>query len=153
MLLSASEEPINGYTLRAILQSTGSRVAIETACNCRIDAAKALKAVMEKPLTVVPNALTLAPSETSNFSAWGGEGPFTYASSNAAVAAIDESGLLTAKTLGLTKVTVTDAAGETATSLDINVAEAAPASQCPLEDPNLCLLFCAIEPTFPWCTK
>lgn len=144
---------ISGAQVKALLQSTGGAAAIETACMCRIDVAAALDAQASNALTLVPTALTLAPSGTAQVAAFGGAGGYQYTSTNPAVVEISAAGMATAKTLGETTITVTDSAGVTQTSLPFRVAEAPQGggADCPLGDPALCQLICLIDPTLPWC--
>lgn len=137
--------------IKAILQSTGAQVEIETACQCRIDVAAALTSVSERSLTVVPNALTLAPSETKTFSGTGGDEPYTFTSTNPQVATIDSNGTLTAVANGETTVTIKDASDATASSKTIFVGTSSGGGggQCPFGP--LCDILCQIDPSFPWC--
>jgi thermitase len=137
---------------KALLQATGSQVAIETACNCRVDADAVLTALDNQTLTVVPNAITLAPEADLQFEAFGGQGPYTYAVDNSSIAGMNENGMFHAVAEGETKVMVTDANGENATSLIIRVAnKPEPSADCPLPNPMMCTLMCAVDPSLPWC--
>lgn len=139
---------------KAILQATGAKVAIETACGCRVDAEAALSNIEANTLTVVPNALTLDVNGTKNFTAIGGNGgPFTFTSSNPQIAKISENGTLTALGQGEVTLTVTDSAGNKAVSRSIYVGKQAPnpGEQCPLNNEMLCQLMCVINPELPWC--
>lgn len=153
LLLAATDDAINGATMRALLQSSGAKVAIETACNCRIDANAAIQRVVNETMTIVPAATTLQPGQSINFTAWKGTGPFQFRSTNANVAQIDNTGKLTASALGETTVIVTDANNTTAESLTIRVANPPEngGQECPLGDPVMCQLMCAIQPDLPWC--
>jgi thermitase len=154
LALAVSDQKLDGPTMRAIIQASGTQVAIETACGCRIDAKAALAHIEDRVMTVVPNALTLAPQSTANFTAFNGEPPFKFTSANSAAGDIDATGKFTAKAVGDTKITVTDAKDKVASSLLIHVAEpTASGESCPLGDEALCAMLCAIEPTLPWCGK
>lgn len=150
---------IKAPEMKALLQASGTKVAIETACECRVDAAAVVDRALAQSLTVVPQAATLAPNQTLQFSAFGGKAGYTFASSAESIASFDSNGLLTAKATGEVNVTVTDAAGATNTSLRIRVAEGGSdggggggggSEECPL-DPALCDMLCQIQPSLPWC--
>ncbi|MCB0406552.1 MAG: S8 family serine peptidase [Bdellovibrionales bacterium] len=163
-LLASQMPEITGAQARSLIQTTGANVNIETACNCRIDAGAAMTALKQNTLTVVPAAATIAPNGTLQFSGFLGTGPYTFTSSNPSIADIDANGMLTAKSKGDVKVTVTDSAGHSAQSLDIRIADKSTGSdpgnpppgnpgepgQCPL-DPQTCELLCQIMPDMPWC--
>ncbi len=172
-LLKAQDPSLSGAQIRAILQTTGAKVSIETACNCRVDAYEAVETVMSKKMVVVPAAATIKPSETLAFSALYGKAPFKFASSNASVATIADNGTLTAVANGSTTVTVTDSTGKTATTLNINVGAKSGGGnpnpppddggglpdpgnpgepgECPLGDPMICQIICQIQPELPFC--
>jgi thermitase len=163
LLLSQNSE-MTGAQVRSVMQLTGAKVGIETACNCRIDAGAAMETVKQNKLVVVPAAATVAPTGTLQFSGFQGTAPYTFASSNAAVAEIDANGLLTAKSKGETTVTVTDSAGQTSQSLAIRIADLSDGGggggtpppggggECPF-DPQTCEMLCGIMPDAPWCQK
>ena len=89
-LLKTQNPTLTPAQLKAILQSTGAKVEIETACKCRIDAAAATNAVSIKTLTVVPAAGHLDIGETLTFGAWGGVAPYTFTSSDPEVATVTD---------------------------------------------------------------
>jgi thermitase len=149
--------------VKALLQASGSKVAIETACECRVDAAAVVDRIKAEELTIVPQAATINPNATLQFSAFGGKAPFKFASSAETIARIDASGLLTAKGTGEVNVTVTDANNKINQSLRVRVIE--PGSdggdgggggggteECPL-DPQMCEMLCQFQPDLPWCKK
>nr|WP_295904613.1 S8 family peptidase [uncultured Bdellovibrio sp.] len=170
-LMKAQDPSLTGAQVRAILQTTGAKVSIETACNCRVDAFEAVDAVIAKKMVLVPAAATIQPSSTLAFSVLHGKAPFKFASSNTSVASIDNNGTLTAAGNGTTTVTVTDADGKTASSLNINVGAKSGGNQppnpgqppgqdpgnpgepgdCPLGDPAICQIICQIQPDLPFC--
>lgn len=164
--LKAQDMSLTGAQIRAILQETGAKVSIQTACNCRVDALGAVDAVLSKQLTIVPAAATISTKDTLTMSAVYGQAPYKFASSNTSVATINESGVLTAVAQGNTTVTVTDAAGKTSTSLAINVGavQSTPPpqdpgnpgtpgdGQCPF-DPSICQIICQMQPDLPFCQK
>ncbi|HVJ64200.1 MAG TPA: S8 family serine peptidase [Bdellovibrionota bacterium] len=163
-LLLSQDPTLTGAQLRSILQATGSKVSIETACNCRIDVGAAMETVVAKKMTVVPAAATIKPAGTLQFGAIFGEGALRFESSNPAVAEISATGMLTAKSVGEVTVTVTDAKGTAARSLPVFVAEASSTNpdpgepgnpgggECPFPDENTCKVACEILPSLPWCS-
>lgn len=176
-LMKAQDASLTGAQARAILQTTGAKAQVQTACNCRVDAFAAVDAVMNKQMTLVPAAATLASGEKFTFQVWQGKAPFKFVSANASVVSVTDAGELTAVGNGTTTVTVTDATGKTATTLDINVGSRSsqppsnpgnpgqpqppqPPSDpgnpgqpgnCPLGDPMICQIICQLEPSLPFC--
>lgn len=148
--------------VKALLQASGSKVAIETACECRVDAAAVIERVKAEELTVVPQAATINPNATLQFGAFGGKAPYRFASSAESIASFDANGVLTAKSTGEVNVTVTDADNKTNQSLRIRVVEPGSggggggggggSEECPL-DPTMCEMLCQFDPTLPWCQK
>ena len=163
--LLASQRPnITGAEVRSLMQVTGAKVQIETACDCRVDAGAAMESLLSNQMIVVPAAMTVDPNGgTQQFTAMHGAGQLTYSLSNADVAEIDSNGLLTAKAEGETTVTVTDAEGNTATSLRILLAKSGGSpggpgnpgnpGDCPVGDQALCDIICEIMPDMPFCSK
>ncbi len=167
-LMKAQDPSLTGAQVRAILQTTGAKVSIETACNCRVDAFEAVDTVMAKKMTLVPAAATIEPSSSLNLSVWHGSAPFKFTSSNASVATVTDSGTVSAVANGSTVISVTDANGKTATSLNINVGkkqgggtpppggdpgQPGQPGDCPLGDPAICDLICQFQPELPFCKK
>lgn len=166
-LMKAQDPSLTGAQIRAILQTTGAKVSIETACNCRVDAFEAVDAVMSKKMVVVPAAATIAKSESLPLSILNGKAPFKFASSNASVATVADNGTVSAVADGSTVITVTDADGKTASTLNINVGAKSGGSnppqnpgnpgqpgepgECPLGDPAICQIICQIKPDLPFC--
>jgi len=164
--LKAQDPKLTPMELRSLMQSTGSKVGIETACDCRIDALSAVETIKSQKLFISPFAGAYAVGDNVQFEGVYGKGPYQFASSNASVATIDASGMLTAVADGETQVSVTDAAGVTATSYKIIVGKASsggtPPSdpsqpgqpgegECPIGDPQTCQAMCQIMPDLPWC--
>ncbi|MNS87220.1 Thermitase [compost metagenome] len=163
-LLKAQDPSLTGSQIRAILQTTGAKVSIQTACNCRVDAYEAVETVMSKKMVVYPAAATFKSGETLALNILNGKAPFKFASSNASVATVADNGTLTAVGDGATTVTVTDAEGKTATSLNYNVGKRSSSpsepppgqdpgtpGECPLGDPQFCEIICQIKPDLPFC--
>lgn len=166
-LMKAQDKSLTGSQIRAILQTTGAKVSIETACNCRVDAFGAVDAVMSKKMTIVPSAATIKTSETLPLSVLHGKAPFKWTSSNPAVATVADNGTFTAVSNGSAVVTATDADGNTATTLNMNVGAKSgnppgedpnqppggEPGECPLGDPQLCQIICQFQPDLPFCEK
>jgi hypothetical protein len=111
-----------------------------------------MEALMSEQMYVVPAAASVIIGQTQMFTAENSSGTLTYTSSNPAIASIDSNGELTAVTEGETTITVTDAAGQTATSLPVFViTEQAGGGACPLGNEQLCQLMCMILPQLPFC--
>lgn len=161
--LKAQDASLSGAEIRSLIQVTGAKVQIETACNCRIDALAAVDALLAKKAWLVPAAATIAEKGTLQVAMKNASGVVKFESSNPAVASIDVNGLLTAVAKGTVTVKGTDAAGNAVQSLDINVGAVASnpgnpgnpdpgtPAECPLGDPALCQAICGIVPTLPWC--
>jgi thermitase len=168
-LLKSQDMSLTGAQIRAILQTTGVKVKIETACNCRVDAETAVAAVLDKALVLVPSAATLKAQDKLNLSTLNGKAPFEFTSSNPAAVTVDSGGLLTAVADGTAVITVKDADGKTATSLDINVGGKSGGGgdtpdqpdnpgmpggdQCPIQDPQVCEILCKFKPELHFCKK
>ena len=143
---------LSGPQVRALLQATGAKTQIETACNCRIDAGAAADALASNKLILIPTAQTFAVGANGKFTAFGGNGSYKYASANPAILDVKADGTLSAKTAGDAVVTVTDGSGATAQSVALHVGTSpSGGSSCPL-DPGVCQIICAINPSAPWCT-
>ncbi len=155
--LKSQDMTLTGKQIRALLQTTGVKVSIETACNCRVDAFNAVDALLGKKPWLVPAAATIAEQATINIAMMNGTGPFTYTSSNAAVLSVDKTGLAKGLTKGVATVSATDANGVTVSSLDYNVgatSSGGPApGACPIGDAAMCESICAIMPDLPFCSK
>lgn len=168
-LMKSQDKSLTGAQIRAILQTTGAKVSIETACNCRVDAYGAVDAVMSKAMTIVPSAATVKTSEVLPLQVLNGKAPFKFASSNTSVATVADNGTFTAVSNGSTVITVTDANGKTASTLNMNVGaksgggtpppspgqpdpgQPGEPGECPLGDPALCQIICQIQPDLPFC--
>ncbi|MBK9321845.1 MAG: S8 family serine peptidase [Bdellovibrionaceae bacterium] len=163
-LLKAQDSSLTGAQIRAILQTSGAKAQIQTACNCRVDALQAVDVVISKKMTLVPAAASVATGGTINFEVWSGKAPFKFVSSNPSVASVTDAGAMTAASNGTAKITVTDASGATATTLDINVGAKSSnpppgpgqpppdgGGECPIGDPQLCEIICQIQPDLPFC--
>jgi thermitase len=153
--LKAIDNNLSGAQVRSILQSTGATVAIETASNRRIDAHKAVEAVKNRTLTVIPAAHTFKLNDQFDFSAWGGVAPYKFSSLNPDIVSIDENGHLIAKALGDAVIEVSDSAGNSARSVSIKVGDSSSGGgpECPLGNELLCAIMCILDPQLPWCQQ
>jgi len=153
-LILSKDPSLSPQEVKALLQASGQKVQIETACNCRVDSASVLERVTGRELTVVPQAATIEPETQLQLSVWGGKGPFRYTVSSDSVATVDEKGLLVAKQEGEVQVTVADSTSKENQSLTIRVAKPSEetGTECPLGDPQLCEAMCLISPDLPWCS-
>jgi thermitase len=157
--LKAQDPSMTGVQIKALLQTTGVKNSIDTACNCRVDAFNAVDALMAKKPLMYPAAATMAEKATLQLGVMNMGTSVTYTSSNPAAVTVDNNGLMTAVAKGTAQITAKDAAGLTATSLDMNVGAAASnppdqgGGECPLGDPQVCEIACKVIPSLPWCTK
>jgi thermitase len=161
--LKAQDPSLTGSQTRALLQLTGVKANIQTACNCRVDALAAVDTVLTHKMFIAPAAATLQVGETMQFAPKNANGSVSFQVADASVGSIAPSGLFTASKTGTTSITVKDSAGQTSTSLDIRVLDknTAPppggggggggADKCPLGDQSICDQICQIEPTLPFC--
>lgn len=156
-LLKSQDINMTGAQARSILQTTGAKVGIETACNCRIDAGAAVTAVQDKKLVVVPAAASLGVNDKLQMSAYGGAGSYSFESANPEVASVSAQGELVAKKEGDVKVVVKDAKGQSAQSLVIHVGQGGGSQEppaegkCPFPNEMMCVIACSIKPDLPWC--
>jgi thermitase len=158
-VMLSHDKNLTAPQVKALLQASGEKVSIETACECRIDAGAVVSRIDATTLTVVPQAATIAPNSTLQFSTFGGRAPFKFSSSADSIGSITTDGLLTAKGTGEVNITVVDADNVTNQSLRIRIVEGSGGGggggggeECPL-DPALCAIMCQLEPTLPWCAK
>lgn len=152
-LMKSLDINLSGAVSRSILQSTGDVVSIDTESKRRVNAHKALEAVLNKNLTVVPATATLGLNQELSVSAWGGTAPYGFKSLNEAVATIDDNGHLVAKAEGDVTIEVTDANNAQAQSVSIKVQKAAEqgGGDCPINNDIICAILCLIKPDLPWC--
>jgi thermitase len=158
-LIKASDMSLKPSEIRSVLQAAGDTVSISNQANTRINAGKALEMVTNKTMFLSPYAGTFGVNEKVQFTAVYGAAPFTFVSSNPAVATIDASGAMTAVAQGDTVISVTDANGVQASSTKIFVGSTATppppgdGGECPLGDPAICEAICQIMPDAPWCKQ
>ena len=152
LLKAQNEVSLNGAETRALLQATGAKVNIESACNCRVDAGAASDALNTKKLVLVPTAETFRVGQQGKFSAIGGSGTYSFVSANPDVLEVASDGTLIAKATGDATVKVTDATGTVAESiaLRINAADGSH-GECPF-GATICHIACSFNPKLAWCT-
>lgn len=151
--LKAQDSSLTGAQIRSLLQTTGAKVNIETACNCRIDAFGAVDALLNKKAWLVPAARTLEVNGTTKISMVNGEAPFKFTSSQPTIVKVDEQGNVTGVAEGTANITVVDSKGTSLTSLDYNVGKAKGSTgDCIFGDPAMCDMICGIMPDLPFCS-
>jgi len=161
-LLKSKDISLTGAQIRALLQSTGDKVSIETACNCRVDAGAAMQALVNKDMLLVPMAAAMSVNDIVQMSVMNAKGTISYASSDENIVSVDTNGLVTAKKEGTAKISA-KTADQTLESLEFVVGNASSGGgdkpnppgggdgECPLGDPQLCEIMCGIQPDLPWC--
>jgi thermitase len=158
-LVKAQDKTLTASEVRSVIMGTGTKLSVEVACNCRIDAAQAMQTIKDRTMVVHPYAGTFKVNDKVQFKGLYAQGPFTYSSSNPSAGTISASGELTAVANGETIVSITDGAGRTAQSHKIIVGASGGGSDpgdpgdpgsCPLE-PAMCEIACQIMPDLPWC--
>ncbi|OFZ17669.1 MAG: protease [Bdellovibrionales bacterium RBG_16_40_8] len=153
--LKSQDSSLTGAQIRALLQTSGAKVSIETACNCRVDAFTAVDHFLSKKMWLVPAANSVAENSSFSVSVMNGKAPFKFASSNPAILTVNDSGAVSTVAKGTATITVTDADGASVTSLDYNVGLSSDngggGGDCPLGDPMLCQIACQILPQLPFC--
>jgi thermitase len=153
-LIKAQKPEMTGAEVRALLQTTGVGVSIETACNCRVDAGAAMEALKTDRMFMVPTAAALKVQETVQLAVKNGVAPFTYVSTNPSAVTVSESGLVSAVAAGTARLSVKDARQVTINSMDFHVSAASQGGgECPLGDPMYCELLCGIMPELPFCQQ
>lgn len=167
--LKAQDPSLTGAEIRALIQTTGAKVQINTACNCRIDAMASVDTLLAKKAWLVPAAATLAEKATMQVSLKNAS-PVKFESSNPQIISVDANGLVTALAKGTATIKATDATGVVTESLDFNVGAVASnpgnpptnpgeppteppggGGECPIQDPATCDALCQILPDAPWC--
>lgn len=144
--LLSQDETLTGAEIRAVLQKTGDQIDIINACNCRINAVAATKAVLNKDEWLVPSAASLNKNETLQLKLKNAKNKPVFSVSDSSLATITDDGLLTA--VGLGNVVVTAKDGEKVIdSLPIYVGVDL---QCPFVAP-VCSIICKVNPSKPWC--
>lgn len=164
--LKAQDPSLTGAQIRSLIQTTGAKVSIQTACDCRIDAFAAVDHLLSKKMVVVPAATSVSPNTKVNINTLFGKAPFKFESSNPSAMTVDSSGVATAVADGKTIIKVTDADGQIASSLDYVVGKTSGGGgddggggmpgnpgECPLGDQQLCDIACQVMPELPFCKQ
>lgn len=157
-LIKVADGNLKPDEIRSLLQSSADKVAIETACDCRISAVDSVKTAKDKKMFVHPYASTISKGQTLQFIAVYGKPPFQYRVADSSVGSIDANGVFTATVeKGETKVTVTDAKGVVASNHRVIVGRPEPKDgglgTCPIGHPILCILVCVFYPEIPFCSE
>lgn len=154
-LIKSKYPNMTGAEVRALLQTTGAKVSIETACDCRVDAGAAMEAMKTERMYMVPSAASMTVQQTLQLQVKHATSAMTYSSSNPAAVTVTAEGLVTATAEGVAQITAKDANGNTITSLDfvVGAAQGGGDGECPLGDPMICQLLCGIMPDLPFCSK
>jgi len=141
---------VSPQEVKAIFQSTGAKVKIETACDCRLDMVLALEALSQEKLTSVPFASSFKLNDKKEISAFGGVAPYTFKSSNEDVLKINDKGEMLAQKQGEATITVSDSQGQQAISGLMRVEQkSGNDKQCPFGP--WCDVICQLNPQMPWC--
>jgi thermitase len=155
-LLKAQDPSLTGPQIRALIQMTGAPAAIETACNCRIDAFKAIDHLISKKPWLVPMAFSSEVGGTQSITMMNAVGAVTYAPIDPTIASVNEQGLVQFLSAGTTRIRATDSSGQTVETFDVTVrgAVAAPEpAKCPYSSERLCKWTCRLMPSKPFCRK
>lgn len=173
--LKAQDASLTGAEIKALLQTTGAKVDINTACNCRVDAFAAVDTLLAKKSWIVPAAATIGEKQNLQIAMKNAVGNVRFESTNPSIFTVDATtGLVTAVSKGTAAVKATDTKG-TIQSLEINVGAiqqdqpdqptqpdqpdqptdpGQPGNgQCPVADPATCDMLCKVMPTAPWCSN
>ena len=73
--IKAQDPQLTPSQIRSLLQATGTKVQIETACDCRVDAYNAVDTVLAKKMFAHPQAATLAVGAKTQFTGVYGVAP------------------------------------------------------------------------------
>ncbi|MCI0507148.1 MAG: Ig-like domain-containing protein [Gammaproteobacteria bacterium] len=123
-LLLAHNPGLTYQDIKSLLLESADPVASlagKTMSGGRLNIGNVIQALAGR-ISVTPVRATVAAGATQQFSAEGGAAPYTWSVTDPGVASIDSaSGLLTATAAGITRVAVTDSAGQTGSSADITV--------------------------------
>ncbi len=163
--LMAQDAKLTAPQVKALIQTTGVKNSIETACNCRVDAFQAVDHLVSKKPWIFPAAATLAKKDTLQAGVVYMDGSITYSSSNPQVMSVDAQGKVEALRDGMAKVIAQDAAGNKISSLDFVIGtgkggggdtnppnDPGTPGQCPYENPKRCEMACWFNPRLPWCS-
>ncbi|HRO67914.1 MAG TPA: S8 family serine peptidase, partial [Pseudobdellovibrionaceae bacterium] len=152
-LLKAQDPNLTGAQIRALIQTTGAKVAIETACNCRVDAFNAVDHLLSKKPWLVPAAGTFPAGTTVALSNVNMQGKIQYTSSNPDIMTVDEAGVVTMVKVGSGRISAVDEKGRQAGTLDFVVGKGAGSvEECPYSE-TVCRWTCRLFPSRPYCKK
>ena len=154
-LLKAQDPNLTGAQIRALLQTSGAPVKIETACNCRLDALNAMDHLLSKKPWLVPAAATMNVDEELSLSPMNLQGSIQFSSSSPETVSVTPSGVVRALKAGVAQITATDGEGRSARSLDFVVlgkSGGGGAEECPYS-PVRCQWTCRMNPSKPYCKK
>lgn len=153
-LLKAQDPNLTGPQILALMQTTGAKVNIETACGCRIDAAAAVDHLLSKKPVLVPMAHTGEEGQALQMSGLNLPADLRYSSSNPEVMSVDESGNVTFLKGGTARVIAT--ASDTAlTTFDFIIKGSTGGgdqTECPYSE-RMCRWACWWNPNRPFCKK
>lgn len=157
--LKSQDTSLTGAQIRALLQTTGAKAKIETACNCRVDAFAAVDTLMSRKMWMVPAGATINAGETQALTVMNGAAPFKFASSNPTALTVDENGVVSvaaSATAGQSAIiTATDANGQSVSSVEFYAGKGAaepPGNSCPFNQ-STCDWMCGYVPSLPWCAR
>jgi thermitase len=170
-LLLAQDPELSPSQLRSLIQVTGDRVNINTACHCRVNAAKAIEIIMNRSMFVSPAAGTFQVGTKFQAEAVYAQGSVSWSSSNPQVLSVDNKGEVSARSAGEAQLQATDSSGRTAKSLNIFVVSSGSSNppgqpsptepsqpkppgggkECPFGSPSICEQLCAVNPALPFC--
>jgi thermitase len=122
-LIKSQDGQLSPTQIKSLLQASGDKVNVESACDCRINAANAVEILKNKTPFLSPYATTLTNSgQQLQFEiVYANISSFNFESSNPDVASITLSGLLTAHKNGFTIITATDDKGRKISTYKIYV--------------------------------
>jgi thermitase len=162
-LLKAADSSLSAEEAKAALMHSGAKMPLDTACNCRVDAAAAVELVKSGKPFLVPAAMALPTNGAASFTLARGASSTVveYTSSNPQVAEVSASGVVTAKSQGEAIISAKLSDGSVLKSQPVRVGkqgggggeEPPTPGDCPLGDPMLCELMCQLLPELPFCKK
>jgi thermitase len=146
------KQKLTAPQIKAIMQATGEDVNIETACHCRISAAKALEHLDKQVLTIVPFAQTIDPENKIKLEGLFGSGVYKFYSSDSQIASVSDTGEVVGKSPGNFSVMISDDSGLEAVSKNFYVENQRPqAPKCPFQNPQICVILCDYKPELEFC--
>jgi thermitase len=152
--LLAQDSSLTGAEVRSLLQTTGAKVSIETACDCRVDALAAVESLKAKKAYFVPAAQDLKTGDKLKVALKNADG-YTFSSSDESVLKVSATGEVEGVKEGSAQI-VAKKGSMTLTSLDYVVGAGGstpPAPVCPFGEQWLCDLLCLLDPNQDFCQK